>query len=1348
MADEADNCPAIANPDQADADADGIGDACAPVVQQAVAPLAEEPVIEPAATGTLRIRKGGDRGAGNAIQPLAGAYFNVYRDDGDGNFEPGTGDSLEGNYGPTNASGYVDVVLTIASGDDDFWVQEASISTAGWNVITQVAVGNNNAAGTTVPYAERYDLNSGQTTQTRQFVNRRDNNSFPDVCGLKVALVFDRSGSIDDDTEYVQMKAAGKLFVDALTGTPSQIGIYSFSESATQNLAFTSVASAGPGTGQDAQDVKNAIDALPPTSGGTNWDAAFRAVQGDGADVIILLTDGNPTVNSVPATGTATTVDVVDIENGVASANLAKLASAQPKVIAVGIGTALSPLNLQLVSGPNVNDDYYVSGFETLGSTLFEIATKLCGGTVTVLKEVPDGQGGWQPAENWTFSAASSGPAPTPQSGQTNVNGVVNFDFNNLNDVTATITETVKSGFQLVQQSGKNAVCKIGDTPVSVSNTANGVSFTLGETDIATCTFRNQPATGKLEVVKDLIPDSDPGKFNLQIDGATAGTGANVGDGGTTGEQTLNTGTHTVGETAGTGTDLANYTKSIECKDANGTGSVVAGPSQGAGPLNVTVTSGSDIVCIITNTRQTGKLEVVKDLIPDSDPGHFNLQIDGATAGTGANVGDGGTTGEQTLNTGTHTVGETAGTGTDLANYTKSIECKDANGTGSVVAGPSQGAGPLNVTVTSGSDIVCVITNTRQTGKLEVVKDLIPDSDPGKFNLQIDGATAGTGANVGDGGTTGEQTLNTGTHTVGETAGTGTDLANYTKSIECKDANGTGSVVAGPSQGAGPLNVTVTSGSDIVCVITNTRQTGKLEVVKDLIPDSDPGKFNLQIDGATAGTGANVGDGGTTGEQTLNTGTHTVGETAGTGTDLGDYTKSIECKDANGTGSVVAGPSQGAGPLNVTVTSGSDIVCVITNTRQTGKLEVVKDLIPDSDPGKFNLQIDGATAGTGANVGDGGTTGEQTLNTGTHTVGETAGTGTDLANYTKSIECKDANGTGSVVAGPSQGAGPLNVTVTSGSDIVCVITNKLIELTIDKTVKAGFPTYNSGTGEWTIKYDIEVENTGAAGTTYDLSDVPTFGAGVTIVSGGIKVESAQLGAPIDPYTPGNLIVDDESIAAGVTHTYTVTVRFTIAGSATSVALDCELGTGENGTGTLNTATVIYNGKTIQDKACEPLPNLTIDKTVKAGFPTYNSGTGEWTIKYDIEVENTGAAGTTYDLSDVPTFGAGVTIVSGGIKVESAQLGAPIDSYTPGNLIVDDESIAAGVTHTYTVTVRFTIAGSATSVALDCELGTGENGTGTLNTATATWEGGTLEDKACEPLPNLTIDKTVKAGFPT
>ena len=136
-----------------------------------------------------------------------------------------------------------------------------------------------------------------------------------------------------------------------------------------------------------------------------------------------------------------------------------------------------------------------------------------------------------------------------------------------------------------------------------------------------------------------------------------------------------------------------------------------------------------------------------------------------------------------------------------------------------------------------------------------------------------------------------------------------------------------------------------------LATVTNTitRDQGKLEVVKDLIPSSDLGLFNLQIDSVTKA--ADVGDAGTTFEQTVDTGIHTVGETAGTDTSLDDYTTSIECK--NGQGTVVA-TGQDAGPLSVDVTKDADIVCVITNTKK-GKIIVDKVTDPSGDPQLFDF---------------------------------------------------------------------------------------------------------------------------------------------------------------------------------------------------------------------------------------------------------------------------------------------------------------------------------------------------------------------------------------------------------
>src|SRR5205085_1557585 len=140
--------------------------------------------------------------------------------------------------------------------------------------------------------------------------------------------------------------------------------------------------------------------------------------------------------------------------------------------------------------------------------------------------------------------------------------------------------------------------------------------------------------------------------------------------------------------------------------------------------------------------------------------------------------------------------------------------------------------------------------------------------------LQIDGATAGTGANAACGGSTGAVVVTISGHTVAETAGTGTNLANYT------------TVIGGDCAADGA--VTVTAGQDADCTIANTCKA-TLTVNKVCNPTNASGKFNLQIDGANAGTGANAACGGTTGALVSTVAKHTVGETAGTGTSLDDY---------------------------------------------------------------------------------------------------------------------------------------------------------------------------------------------------------------------------------------------------------------------------------------------------------------------------------------------------------------------------------------------------------------------------------------------------------------------------
>ena len=179
-----------------------------------------------------------------------------------------------------------------------------------------------------------------------------------------------------------------------------------------------------------------------------------------------------------------------------------------------------------------------------------------------------------------------------------------------------------------------------------------------------------------ITVVKRVITsqDGDNGKFNLQIDGQTAGTGANVGDNGTTGTVEVAPGTHTVGETAGDNTDLANYVSSYSDSCANST---------------VVVLRDQKITCTITNTRR-GSVIVTKyndfnrdgnyDSTSNNELGVPDPTLSGWQINLGEmsqTTGNYGTTTFSNISSGSYSLDETMQTGWTQSNIT----CDNQEGT-------------------------------------------------------------------------------------------------------------------------------------------------------------------------------------------------------------------------------------------------------------------------------------------------------------------------------------------------------------------------------------------------------------------------------------------------------------------------------------------------------------------------------------------------------------------------------------------------------------------------------------------------------------------------------------------
>ena len=321
------------------------------------------------------------------------------------------------------------------------------------------------------------------------------------ACGLNVGMVFDVSSSINA-TEMTNMKNAARTFVNTLTGTPSQIGMFSFgteapAQAAPANLPLTSVAFGDT-------PLQTYINNLPanPSSGTarTNWDAGlFQVAQSTSSfDVVLMLTDGNPTVwapDGRRATGSASIGQVVPstIEEAVASTNAVKQEGAH--IISIGIGSNLPVDNLTAISGPG---DTFVTNFDQLAAFLEQLATAACRGTVTVVKEAKaNGQSTFTPAGGWTFNTST--PGVSPASGTTAVStGAVNFsvDFSTSSlPKQVTFDEVLKPGWTLVQQGGLNASCTTQGLTLprdALIAGPTGFTVTVGPNDIVSCLVRNQ----------------------------------------------------------------------------------------------------------------------------------------------------------------------------------------------------------------------------------------------------------------------------------------------------------------------------------------------------------------------------------------------------------------------------------------------------------------------------------------------------------------------------------------------------------------------------------------------------------------------------------------------------------------------------------------------------------------------------------------------------------------------------------------------------------------------------------------------------------------------------------------
>lgn len=455
-------------------------------------------------------------------------------------------------------------------------------------------------------------------------------------CGLKVALVLDESASIASPggglgNQTAAVQSAADAFVTSLENTGSPVALTAFSINARNGVV--------PYTEVTEQTIAGFTDWIHNTNvnntgynpsaanrSGTNWEEGLvhaQEVAGGPPDLMVFVTDGNPN----RYIGSTTTNETTALSRAVAAAD--RIKSAGTRIFAIGVGTAAGTpahaANIRSISGTTeftggnfATADYaLVENFEDLKSEMTGIVASLCGSRLIVTKSVLDHNGEPVEASGWDFTATLD---PTPghtwlapagagtdhsASLTTNADGIADFQWRLDAEGTATLGvahETEKSGFHFVL-----AQCQTHHADGSLSEDESTVEIpgaTLGRAEFRTCEVLNSQAVAHLTVVKHLIPSTDPGRFDLLVDGVPRID--NVGDNDSTGPLALPLGTHTVSEliTAAEAHENSLSDYSIDTACVNETNGKQVANGTGNHPVSVDLTSATDnIVCTIANRR-------------------------------------------------------------------------------------------------------------------------------------------------------------------------------------------------------------------------------------------------------------------------------------------------------------------------------------------------------------------------------------------------------------------------------------------------------------------------------------------------------------------------------------------------------------------------------------------------------------------------------------------------------------------------------------------------------------------------------------------------------------------------
>ncbi len=374
---------------------------------------------------------------------------------------------------------------------------------------------------------------------------------------------------------------------------------------------------------------------------------------------------------------------------------------------------------------------------------------------------------------------------------------------------------------------------------------------------------------------------------------------------------------------------------------------------------------------------------------------------------------------------------------------------------------------------------------------------------------------------------------------------------------------------------------TIQPGDSISCEITNIAR-GTIVIVKNVDGEDatfdfegtwlDPVGFEITTEGHT----------GSTVFENVDPGDYTVSELEPNGYENTELICEETVEEEGGT--TVEGL---VGMIDLD--PGETVICTFTNV-EWGVLLVDKTTIPANDPTEFDFGWGPASAielnpftQSGADADDPFSTGP--IAPDRYAVKEVAPEGWRLVD----IQCVGGDEPEYVLDDGSMPAGSTaEVGVPLKATVLCTFTNaKRGPVVLDKVVEDG-SVVDHGDGTWSIEYLLTATSSSNIEELYDLSDELKYGGNITVLSSevvsldGVTVNGGWNGLA------DQVVATDVAIPALGTHEYLVSVTVRVGTAITSAQADCTLGSGETGTGLLNTAQLTSWSGTDDAEACAPV----------------------------------------------------------------------------------------------------------------------------------------------------------------